>query len=181
MIPVSQMICATDFSDPSYEGLRAAVELAQKFQAKLTLVHVVTPLPAVPVTHGFAVSGIEIQQYMEQMNKAADEELGRLAARYSSPGFDIAQAILSGEPAHEIAAYAAANRVDMIVLSTHGLSGWKRLITGSVAERVVRLAECAVLTVHRKNDDDESQSSGQEQEARNKKVKAPGAAAIGSA
>lgn len=161
----NKILCATDFSDPSYEGLNAAADLARQFNASLAVIHVITPVPVVPTTPAFAATGIELKHYLDNVEATAREELSRLATRYSSPGLEIGTAIRTGDPASEIVDYAAANRCDLIVLSTHGHSGWKRLVTGSVAEKVVRTADRAVLTIHRSNGDNGGKSSGQEQEA----------------
>jgi len=174
----NKILCATDFSDPSYEGLTAAADLARQFNASLTVVHVIAPMPAVPTTTPFAASGIDLKQYFNNVEVSAKGELNRLATRYSTPGLEIGTAILTGDPAEEIVDYAAANRCDMIVLSTHGHSGWKRFITGSVAEKVVRSADRAVLTVHRSEDGSERNSKGQEQEAQAEFVEVQGTPAI---
>ena len=54
---------------------------------------------------------------------------------------------MTGEAAKEIVAFAAREQIDLIVIATHGLTGWRHFLTGSVAEKVVRLAPCAVLTI----------------------------------
>jgi nucleotide-binding universal stress UspA family protein len=153
MIPVSRILCATDFSDPSYKGLTAAVELGRQFSAEVTLIHVISPMPVAPLSHEFSTVTTEVKAYLDQVEKSAKEELNRLITKHGSTDLQMTGVVRSGEAAEEIANYAKAGGSDLIVISTHGHSGWKRLVTGSVAEKVVRLAECAVLTVHRNNDE----------------------------
>ncbi len=161
----NRILCATDFSDPSYEGLSAAADMARKLNATLTVIHVITPMPLLPSTPAFAPTGIELKHYLDNVEASAREELSRLSSRYSSPGLEISTTVRTGDPAEEIVDFAAANRCDMIVLSTHGHSGWKRLMTGSVAEKVVRSANRAVLTIHRTDDEHKGDSANQEQES----------------
>ena len=81
----NKLLCATDFSDPSYEGLKEAVDLAHQFNASLTLVHVIMPMPLMPMTHAFAATGLEVQQYLNNVEASARAELDRLAANHSTP------------------------------------------------------------------------------------------------
>ncbi len=156
MLPVSRILCATDFSDPSHEGVKAAVELAEQFSAALTLVHVIPPMPAPhAAVQALAATNVEIKNYMDTLETTSREELDRLISQFAAKAPQATGIIATGEPADEIVNHAEQDEIDLIVLSTHGRSGWKRLVTGSVAEKVVRLAQCAVLTIHRKDEDEQ--------------------------
>src|SRR3990172_4289274 len=110
---------------PARAAGRVAVEMARQWGATLPVVRVVPPVPA---PSGGA----------ERLSKVV-QSLG------GSPA--VASALLSGRPAREIVAYARDKAVSLIVLGTHGRTGVSRVILGSVAEGVVRLAPCLVLTV----------------------------------
>jgi nucleotide-binding universal stress UspA family protein len=149
MLPIKKILCPTDFSEPSYEGLDAATELALHFSAHLTLVHVISPVPIVPGAP--APTGFHIPSMLKELESAAHETLqndamGRIPGELISG--DLARGtIVQGDPSAEIVRIAAEERVGMIVIATHGTTGWRRFIFGSVAEKVVRLAECPVLTI----------------------------------
>jgi len=146
ILPLQKILCPTDFSDPSYEGLKVADELARHFAAKLLLVHVVSPVPIMPATEGSM--GTQIPMLLEQIVESARSSILEIAKQRVSAGVQAEAFVLEGTPAHEIARLAAEEKVDVIVIATHGQSGWKRFLSGSVTERVVRMAECPVLTVH---------------------------------
>ena len=77
----------------------------------------------------------------------AERQLNELANRLSAKNIRVRRLITHGPVADEIVAVAKNEGVDLVVIATHGATGWSRLVFGSVAEKVVRLAECPVLTV----------------------------------
>jgi nucleotide-binding universal stress UspA family protein len=122
---VTELLFPTDFSEVSTEAGRVAGELARGFGARLHIVHVVPPVT-------------------DPADRA--ERLGRLASSLGA-GLQVETALLTGGVARQIVDYARQKRVGLIVLGTHGRTGVSRAILGSVAEAVVRLAPCPVLTV----------------------------------
>ena len=145
MIPIKKIICPTDFSDPSYEGLKAAVELAEHFESELILLHVVTPMPTIIGID--APTGFHIPAALSEMEKGADEMLDNVKVKKLPESIAAKKMVLIGKPADKIAETAQKENADLIVMATHGESGWQRLISGSVTERVVRKTECPVLAV----------------------------------
>jgi nucleotide-binding universal stress UspA family protein len=145
MLPFEKIICSTDFSDPSFEGLKVADELAGHFGAQVILLHVITPMPTMPGAG--APTGFHIPPVLKEMEVKATEELERVKAEKLSKSSDTRAMVVYGKPAHEIVRIAEEEKADMIVIATHGQSGWKRLISGSVTERVIRMASCPVLAV----------------------------------
>lgn len=142
MLPVRKILCPTDFSDPSLKGVAAANELAAHFGAELLLVTVVTPIhptggPRIP----------EHSELHKDMVQYATESLDRIVAERITPGVSIRQFVHHGNAADEIAALAEAQGVDLLVIATHGWTGWRRLIFGSVTHKVIRMVSCPVLTV----------------------------------
>ena len=122
---IDAVMFATDFSAASDPAARMARELAAQLGAQLHLVHVVPP-----ITDPYD----------------ADPRLKRLAAE-CAPELRATTSLLSGRPARQIVRYAREHRIGIIVLGTHGRTGVSHALLGSVAEGVVRLAGCPVLTV----------------------------------
>jgi universal stress protein A len=145
MLPLRKILCPTDFSEPSYSALRAAKELALSFGAELILLHVIEPLP--PYPDPGAAQALDLVQYMKEMKASSEKTLHEVAAE--RVGEEIPTRILtsSGNPAEEITRVGADEHVDLVVIATHGLTGWRHLVFGSVAEKVVRHCACPVLTV----------------------------------
>jgi nucleotide-binding universal stress UspA family protein len=122
---LKEILLPTDFSVISEAAVKVATALARETGARLHVVHVVPP--ATDPSLG-----------SEQLTR-----LGRLFGE----GLVVEIALLSGRAAREIAKYARDKSIDLIVLSTHGRTGVSRALLGSVAEGVVRLSPCFVLTV----------------------------------
>lgn len=145
ILPIQKILCPTDFSEPSYVGLQKANELAVHFSSQLLLVHVVPHVHFVPTQPGGA--GLDLPTYLEEMVNGSRNLIAEVAEKRLSPDLEVRTTVLQGEPADQIVELAGDEKVDMIVTSTHGLTGWRRFIFGSVAEKVVRFATCPVLTV----------------------------------
>jgi nucleotide-binding universal stress UspA family protein len=146
MLPFKKVLCATDFSAPSCEAVVAASEIATVFSARLFLVHVVRPLPpVVAATPGCPIyTGESEGNSLEHARQRLRESARRLVGR------DVATVVrvVPGSVAAQILNVAKSEDVDLIVISTHGTTGLRRILGGSVAERVARMATCPVLTVH---------------------------------
>jgi len=145
MLPIRTIVCPIDFSEPSEKGLGAAVELAVSFSAELVLIHVVAPMPAMPgaaTPMGFHIPGV-----LQGMKEAAQKGLEKMSQSIKKQGTPIRTAVIEGNPAHEIVRFPEHKEGVMIVMATHGLSGWSRLLFGSVTDKVVRSARCPVLTI----------------------------------
>ncbi len=143
MLPVKKILCPTDFSEPSYVGIRSANELAHHFSAELILVHVVPPIHFYSPPGGTALN---LTKYLEDMVTASQKSLDEVAKNRISPDVSVQRTVLQGNPADQIIDLASSEKVDLVVTATHGWTGWRRFIFGSVAEKVVRLATCPVLT-----------------------------------
>lgn len=151
MLPIHTILCPLDFSNSSYKALRNAAELATHFNAELFLVHVLAPIPilATPSSVVPTVMPVEPpdvgQSKPEEQELAAEERLNAAAKPLLPVGSRIKVEI--GNPADEIVRLAKSESVDLIVISTHGVTGWRHLIFGSVAEKVIRLADRPVLVI----------------------------------
>jgi len=146
MLPFKRIVCPTDFSEPACGAIKAAGELAAQFDAELILVHVVGAIPALDTPAG--ITGFDIASYQRELAESAEQSLQERIAKRVPDSVNARTRVVHGEAAHEIVYVAKEEEADLIVLSTHGASGWKHRIFGSVTEKVIRIAECAVLTIH---------------------------------
>lgn len=146
-MPIARhVLAATDFSDASLTGLRRASEIAKEARCPVTLVHVFDPSPLAPIaTRGAGIPQLSDQKHVE---RAIHEQLEQLRDELFSEVDDVGTALVVGTNAAEgIVQCAKKHGADLIVLATHGRTGLSHLLIGSVAEKVVRHAECSVLTV----------------------------------
>lgn len=146
MLPIKKILVPTDFSEPAREGLRQARELAEHFGAELLLVHVNAPVEMIPAAHGTVV--FNVADYQKEMEAAAQTRIQEVIAAEKGATVSLTPVIRKGNVAEEIAAAGAEHNADLIVIATHGYSGWKKLLLGSVTERVVRTASIPVLTIN---------------------------------
>lgn len=146
MLPFKKILCPTDFSEPACRAIRAAGELAEKFSSELILMHVVGPVPVLETPTGLA--GFDVAAYQKELSNSAESSLQLRLEEHIPKSVSSRALVIHGEAAHEIVRVANEEGVDLIVLSTHGESGWRHRIFGSVFEKVIRMAECPVLTIH---------------------------------
>jgi universal stress protein A len=156
------LLVPTDFSEPAHSALRYAIEEARLHQAKITLLHVLPPDTQTDVHYvtgalaetaqeGFdsLISGSPLLSQPEVVRRDRSEEaltqLRDLVANAFPGPSEVAVAM--GHPADTIVRVAQERSADLIVMSTHGRTGLQHMLLGSVAEKVVRLAPCPVLTV----------------------------------
>ena len=133
-----KIILATDFSDTSKDAGYHALVLAQTYKAELKVLHVFDPSAwNVPSSYYF----------IEETRQRGKDALKELA---DSIDLEVETIFTEGDIGHEIVRVAEELNADLIVLGTHGHSGWKRFTIGSVAEFVGRHAPCAVITIRPK-------------------------------
>ena len=142
MISIHRILCPVDLSEASRAALDHAAALARWYEARLTALHVV---PLVPTTLSFppAISAATLEPISPEVFL---EELRRFTASVAET-VPTDTVVLSGDPARTVLDQAHAVQADLLVLGTHGRSGFERLVLGSVAEKVLRRATCPVLTV----------------------------------
>jgi universal stress protein A len=147
MVTLKKILVATDFGEPSGAALRYGRAFAGAFAARLIVLHVADDLSRAAVgVDGFAGFPSDVLQDIERAARHQTEELLTADDRRLLKAEAIT--ITSDRTAATIVEYARANGIDLIVLGTHGRRALRRLMLGSVAERVVRAAPCPVLTVH---------------------------------
>ncbi len=144
------VLLATDFSPTAEHALAHAVALAQRFHAKLTIVHAFS-IPLVSPAAGAVVPNEDV---VLALSEAANKNLDALVARVKEKGVEVEGMLRVGFPDDEVLAAAEARPVSLIVVGTHGRRGVRRLLLGSVAEHIVRRAKVPVLVVRDTTDDD---------------------------
>jgi nucleotide-binding universal stress UspA family protein len=150
MLPLRRLLVTTDFSETSLQALPIAVELASHFGAELLLVHVL-PLDAptpwdIPPYADFGLASLPLAEYETQVRQEVERRLATVAAKHAA-GVTVRSLVARGDASAEIGRLATAEKADLIVLATHGWTGWRHLVFGSVAEKVLREAPCPVLSV----------------------------------
>ena len=145
MIALNNILVATDFSDTSHAAVDRARDLAAVFGARLHMFHVVTE-PLHEVWACYAPGADFLNSVGRLQERARARMLGEMTLSEMSNG-RVTLTSSWGDPSDEILKYAREHDIDMIVCGTHGRRGWDHALMGSVAERVVRLGPCPVLTV----------------------------------
>lgn len=141
-----RILVPLDFSGQSRQAFRCAVPLAEKFGASILLVHVIPPPVYAATDLALAPPNAAAQR------AAARRRLTTTATAGIPPGVKVRAVIREGHPAREILAVARRHKVGLVVISTKGRTGIRRLLLGSTAEYVVRHALCPVLAVRRQSD-----------------------------
>jgi universal stress protein A len=136
-----RILVPSDFSDSSRKALKYAARFAEQFGSRVTLIHVLEPVMS-PDFATFPLALDETKIIETARNRLLHLARGLLHERHIE-----AAIVRSGSPFHEIAETARELKADLIIMATHGFSGIKRALLGSTAERVVRHAQCAVMTV----------------------------------
>lgn len=163
MNKIEKIFVPTDFSPCSQEAIAYAVFLAEQLNATILLTHILEPI-SYPID--FAM--IEYADY-DQMKTV--QALDRIARSWRQKGIRIETHLFKGNPVTEIVKKAKELECDLIVMGTHGRTGMAHLMTGSVAERVIRTASVPVLTVRQQTGETAERISEEEQ------AEAPAAAA----
>ena len=146
MIALKKILVATDFGPASESALMYGRALARGFGASLHVLHVTENVYGRAMNgYGYAAISPEIQENIERTGREQTERLIDEEDRQELNA--VAITVTSNSPAEAIAEYARKHRIDLIVIGTHGRGLVAHLFMGSVAERVVRIAPCPVLTV----------------------------------
>jgi len=143
---VRSILLPTDFSECGNYALSYATALARKFGASIICVHVIEPI--VPtVGYSGVTEPLPIADISDQLEDSAERELPKFAECEECAGLEVEELIVHGDAAAEIVRVAEERGVDLIVVSSHGRTGWGRILFGSTAEAFVRPAPCPVLVV----------------------------------
>ena len=150
---IRSILLPTDFSHCAESALPYAADLARQMKARLVCLHVVErAMPTVgyaPVAEALPTIDLSLQ-----LEESATRELPKLGAREECAGLDVEEVLVHGDASAEIVRVAKERDIDLIVISSHGRTGWGRMLFGSTAESVVRHAHCPVLVVKPKGRDE---------------------------
>jgi nucleotide-binding universal stress UspA family protein len=146
MIAIQKILVPTDFSQPADAALTYAKALAEKFGSRLQLLHVVAMPYAYPL--GAEASAFAMEELMTEVEASSRKTLEELGAKVGLPADRVSVRTTIGTPVSEILDTIANDRIDLVVMGTHGRGMVEHLLLGSVAERVVRRSPVPVLTVH---------------------------------
>jgi len=144
-MPAKKILLCTDFSENSAPPLAAAIEYANAFTASLAIVHVVDFWAGLPAYDERIP--VDVSHLVGRIEESAKQDLDKLAQDCAVNLPSVTTHCRVGFPPDEILRVARDEDVDLIVMGTHGWTGVKHFLLGSVAERVVRTAECPVLIV----------------------------------
>jgi nucleotide-binding universal stress UspA family protein len=145
MLPIQKILCPIDFSEPSYQALDIAAELAAHFGARLVILHVVAEIPY--LSGSTTITGLDIPKYQKQLEEISFQKISEIIENRIPKGVEAHPVITVGKAADEIVAVADEQKPDILVIATHGETGVRHLVFGSVAEKVVRHIHVPVLTV----------------------------------
>jgi nucleotide-binding universal stress UspA family protein len=150
MLRIERILCPVDFSESSVRAYDSAQSLTRHYQAKLFLLHVVDfVLPS----YAYYVSASYIAELYLRIRAEAREQLQEFVKSHTRNGVQPECVVHEGEVTNSILSFAAARKVDLIVMGTHGLKGVDRVTLGSVAEKVLRKASCPVLVTRKQSHD----------------------------
>ena len=145
MIHISNILYPTDFSDLSLRALEYAQWLALRLGARLHCLHVVDD--SYQFWMATDVSAMPVGPPIEEVLNDGAKRLGEFLQQHLEAGVECRQAVRRGQAATEIINYAQQEKIDLVVLGTHGRSAVGQALLGSVAKKVVRKSPCPVLTV----------------------------------
>jgi nucleotide-binding universal stress UspA family protein len=147
MLKIQKIVCPVDFSNCSQQALNYAQELAKQFGAELSIVHAyedpaayVTPMPM----SGYVGPGAEL---LLELRKQLESRLEQCRKEIEAASVRVRAELLEGAPYRVVLDWAKEYGADMIVVGTHGHTGFTHALLGSVTERIVRMAGCPVLTI----------------------------------
>jgi nucleotide-binding universal stress UspA family protein len=146
MAPIKTVLCPTDFSAVSIQGVELAADLAGLLGAQLVVAHAVEPTLSVYMT-GFEVVPESVLLLAQDRARAAEERLRQLATRAGERVATLTRVTTNVQPQDAILALARELPADLIVMGTHGRTGLGHLFLGSVTERVVAHAPCPVVAL----------------------------------
>jgi nucleotide-binding universal stress UspA family protein len=144
MFDIKSILLPTDFSNLSLSAANFATSLAKQYKAEIHLMHVIEKTPPMMYIHSINPQIESFSSYIEEDAKLGIE---KIAERFKKEGVNIITALRKGLDYQEIVDYAEENKIDIIVIATHGRTGILHTLLGSVAEKVIRYSKIPVLVI----------------------------------
>jgi len=145
-LTLTRILVPVDFSAASLQAVDYGVALAEKLGASVELLHVVED-PIASGAWGPEIYVTSVPDLIRELEEDAAHRLAELKRGTSATAVPIDTRVATGSPARSIVAVARSEQCGLIVMGTHGRTGWPHLLVGSVAERVMRTAPCPVLAM----------------------------------
>ncbi len=143
MADIKRILCPTDFSEASLSAIPYAVGIARLFKAEIFVIHVVPLVPSPSDGPGYGPK----LDYLNYQRVDAEKLLDQLINEQIPLEVKASKLLVDGDPADEILQAVKSLQIDLITIATHGHTGWRHLVFGSVAEKVIRMSRVPVLTV----------------------------------
>lgn len=140
-----KIVVPMDFSASSMAALATASDLAQQYHAEIYLLHVI---PMLKITTGmeFPTTFNPRQEFLDGAEKDSAKRFAELGSNLASRGIEANSKVeIGNDVVGNVLMVLTQERADLLVISTHGMSGWRPVVFGSIAEKIVKLAECPVL------------------------------------
>jgi nucleotide-binding universal stress UspA family protein len=141
---IDKILAPADFSSCSLEGLRYAIQFAKKFAAKISVLHVLDLGYSRPMD---IHATNDLTRYARAAVKDGQDQMRKIVRLVKFGGVRFDTALVIGTPVEQISDFALAKDVDLIITSTHGLTGFKHILIGSIAEHLVRQSRVPILVV----------------------------------
>jgi nucleotide-binding universal stress UspA family protein len=141
---IKGILFPTDFSEGSAQALQYAVDMSKRYGAKLYVVHVIYDIAKAT---GWYVPHVSMDEMYKDIQEGAKKELERFGVEELSGVKNVERRVITGVPHEEIINFVRANKIDLVIMGTHGRKGIDKILFGSTAAQVVRHAPCPVLTV----------------------------------
>lgn len=140
---LKKILIATDGSKTAEKAASFGIQIAGLSGAKVYAVYVIdtTPYYSIPLDQVWS------KEVYEQLEELGNETTSHVEKAANAAGLETESVVLKGDPAERIVNFAEEHRVDMIVVGSHGMGGFERLVIGSVSEKIVRHANVPVLVV----------------------------------
>ncbi len=141
---IKSILFPTDFSEGSAQALQYAVDMSKRYGAKLYVIHVIYDIAKAT---GWYVPHVSMDEMYKDIQEGAKKELERFGVEELAGVKNVERKVMTGVPHEEIINFVSANKIDLIIMGTHGRKGIDKILFGSTAAQVVRHAPCPVLTV----------------------------------
>jgi nucleotide-binding universal stress UspA family protein len=153
----TKILLPIDFSPSSRAALEMAADLAQHFDAELYLVNVIPMFPTTTLP-----DLVPEGEFLRDAKAFAEEHLAKCHAALVAKGIKTSSSVEAGnDVAGNIMEVVEREHIDMVVISTHGISGWHPLVFGSIAEKVVKLVQCPLLLLRSAKPDSSATSKSE--------------------